>query len=240
MNIREHWFKIIALKSQLNMQPLSMIVKLKHVKFSHTKCLMTIKTYTVRYTITDRRKLAARQVTTVTWSPCKLTAKQTHHHGNWPAKHEAQKPLPTLLLRHNCLLNDRVNLVVTSHLINSQIVVYLMTFHYLSNLHHSSSEPWLPRHHSHFPEVWKRFALIANMMFRLPSAGIDTSKIFYFLEMIITLFSINVSRNAFMWDLFPSTSTEQPQFGAFAPCQLQIMNKHAPKFFTEKEADLGN
>ena len=39
----------------------------------------------------------------------------------------------------------------------------------------------------------ERFALIANTMFRLPPAGVDTSKIFYFLEFIITLFLINVS-----------------------------------------------
>ena len=35
-------------------------------------------------------------------------------------------------------------------------------------------------------------ALIANTMFRLPPAGFDISKIFYFLEMTITLFLINV------------------------------------------------
>ena len=39
----------------------------------------------------------------------------------------------------------------------------------------------------------KRFAIIANTMFRLPPGRVDTSKIFYFLEMIITLFLINVS-----------------------------------------------
>ena len=39
----------------------------------------------------------------------------------------------------------------------------------------------------------KRFALITNTKFRLPPAGVDAIKIFYYLKMIITLFLINVS-----------------------------------------------
>ena len=39
-----------------------------------------------------------------------------------------------------------------------------------------------------FKRFEKRFALIANTTFRLSPAGVDTLKIFYFLEMIITFF----------------------------------------------------
>ena len=78
-----------------------------------------------RYTTTGRGKLTAMQ--TLTQLTTKTRGSKNH--------------FAPYRFSNSCLLNARVNLVATLHLITSQIVVYLMTFNYQTNAQHSCCEP---------------------------------------------------------------------------------------------------
>ena len=68
------------------------------------------------------------------------------------------------------------------------MVVYLITFNYLTNVQH----PVVSLDHLDITAISLRFKKRFAWQ-RLPTAEVNTSKIFYFLELIITLFLINAS-----------------------------------------------
>ena len=94
---------------------------------------------------TDCRKVAAMQTDCEANSPPRQLTAKTRGSKNHFAPYR---------FSNNCLLNDRVNLVATSHLIASHIVVHLMIFNHPTNAQHSCCEPWPP-----FPEVRKTFCI---------------------------------------------------------------------------------